>query len=253
MKVLTHQEQTVENVTKQILETIPSREGAFHDVLIQIVNPTELNLETPEGRIKAFVAPVAANEAFGTQAGRRIRAYVRGEIEQHTNAATQSTKTGNRHSKPVIFNVFDSGQTSGEFTTILGAIEQGKYTKLGGELFELTEVGTFGRVCNPSWPEFYITRRNADGKNVRVSGKKKNKDGTPTEKSYDRRATSRPMFLLEPELAGIESRVTREYNSLEFVNTNVTAAVDESEADEAGKGATITPEQDVKEPVAAAS
>ena len=229
----TFAEQTIENVTKQILEPLPDQEGKFHDLLIQIINPTELNLSTPEGRGKAFVAKVDANPELGTQEGKRIRAYVRGEMEEHTNVSNQ-TKKGNRQSKAIIFNIFDSGTTSGEFINILGEIEEGNYNKLGGALYELTGLGTFGRVCNPSWPEFYITTNNSEGKRIRVKGKRKNPDGSLTEQAVERRASSRPMFLLEPELKGIESRVAREFNNFDFVSTTVTADVDTTESDEAG-------------------
>jgi len=237
MKVLTHLESVIQSVAKQIRASVDTSDPLFHDVYIQVVQKEgTVDLKEIDSRRKAFVAPVEANAEAGTPAGRRILAYVKTPMEQHTSVVGKKSKLGSKQSNLVVFNVFDSGLTKGSFKNILGAIEKNEMALIGDGLFELTDWGEFGRCVYPAYPPFYIY---IDGK-ISI-GKSKNAKGEwSTEQK--RTARSRPMFLLASEMTGPEVRLDREVRRMHFVDDSQPIVVDDSEtasaeAAEAGKAA----------------
>lgn len=229
-KVLTFNEQVVQNVVKQIQKS--DIDPTFHDVYIKMQQTEGTpDLTTPEGRVKAFVINVPANDELGTPGGRHIWGTVKTPVEQFTNVATKITKTASRQSKPVIFNIFDNGQTSGVFSEIHGAIERNEFKLIGDGVYELTKHGVKGKCLNPTYPAFYIR----DKQNNIMMGKTRLANGTLSAEKSKRSARTRPMFLLEPELAGVEARIDREVHRMDFVNTDQVITADENETTEIEK------------------
>jgi len=229
-KIKTFIDSTVKNVCKQIRQITGFENPVFHDVYVQMQQvdtdgkaTADVDLTTAPGRIKAFVKTIEANTELGTQAGRYIRAYVKTEVNEHTSLGDKKPKRTSLDDNLIIFHVFDNGTTKGTFAKLSGAIERNELSAFGDNLHEITEDGALGRCIYPSYPPFYL--RNEKGEIM--MGKRKNLDGTYTA-SEKRQATSRPLFLQANELVGLETRIRKEVERMDFVNTDAPAQTDDS-------------------------